>query len=84
MRVCSHHQDTTSPIAILRTQTVSETAVSITSDARDGSYNIESLQEGTEYSITVSLWRDGAISDMDTVKHSTADAGELLFSPSFV
>ena len=64
--------------------TISETAVSITSDARDGSYNIESLQEGTEYSITVSLWRDGAISDMDTVKHSTADAGELLFSPSFV
>ena len=64
--------------------TISETAVSITSDDRDGSYNIESLQEGTEYSITVSLWRDGAISDMDTVKHSTADAGELLFSPSFV
>ena len=63
--------------------TISET-VSITSDARDGSYNIESLQEGTEYSITVSLWRYGAISDMDTVKHSTADAGELLFSPSFV
>ena len=63
--------------------TISET-VSITSDARDGSYNIESLQEGTEYSVNVSLWRDGAISDMDTVKHSTADAGELLFSPSFV
>ena len=63
--------------------TISET-VSITSDARDGSYNIESLQEGTEYSVNVSLWRDGAISDMDTVKHSTAYAGELLFSPSFV
>ena len=59
--------------------TISET-VSITSDARNESYNIEGLQEGTEYSITVRLWRDGTISDMDTVKHSTADAGELLFS----
>ena len=63
--------------------TISET-VSITSDAHNGTYNIEGLQEGTEYSITVSLWRDGAVSDMDTVKHSTADAGEVLFSPSFV
>ena len=60
--------------------TISETAVSITTAARNGSYNIESLEEGTEYSVNVSLWRDGAISDMDTVKHSTADAGELLFS----
>ena len=59
--------------------TISET-VSITSDGRNGSYNIEGLQEGTEYFITVRLWRDGTISDMDTVKHSTADAGELLFS----
>ena len=31
-----------------------------------------------QYFITVRLWRDGTISDMDTVKHSTADAGELL------
>ena len=58
--------------------TISET-VSITSDARNESYNIQGLQEGTEYSITVSLWRDGAITDKDTVKHSTADAGELLY-----
>ena len=60
--------------------TISEAAVSITTAARNSSYNIEGLQEGTEYSITVSLWRDGAVSDMDTVKHSTADAGDLLFS----
>ena len=58
--------------------TISET-VSITSDARNGSYNIERLQEGTEYSITVRLLRNGTISDMDTVQHSTADAGELLY-----
>ena len=56
--------------------TISET-YSITSNE---SYNIEGLHEGTEYSITVRLWRDGAVSDMDTVKHSTVDAGELLFS----
>ena len=58
--------------------TISET-YSITSDARNESYNIKGLQEGTEYSITVRLWRNGTISDMYTVKHSTADAGELLY-----
>ena len=54
--------------------TISQT-VPIT-DGLDVSYNIEDLEEGTEYSISVRLIRGGAVTDMDTVKHSTADAGE--------
>ena len=68
--------------------TISQT-VSIT-DGSEVSYNIEDLEEGTEYSISVSLIRGGAITDVDTVKHSTADAGEpnhsntILFCMVFV
>ena len=54
--------------------TISQT-VSIT-DGSEDSYNIEDLEEGTEYSISVSLIRDGAVTDMDTVTHSIADASE--------
>ena len=49
--------------------------VSIT-DGSEDSYNIEDLEEGTGYSISVSRIKSGAITDMDTVKHSTADVGE--------
>ena len=56
--------------------TISQT-VSIT-DGSEGSYNIEGLEEGTEYSIAVSLIRGGGVTDMDTVKHFTTDAGESL------
>ena len=54
--------------------TISQT-VPIT-DGSEDSYNIEDLEEGTEYSISVSLIRGGAVTDMDNIKHSTTDAGE--------
>ena len=58
--------------------TISQT-VSI-SDGSEDSYNITDLEEGTEYFISVSLIRNGGVTDMDTVKHSTDEAGEFDYS----
>ena len=62
--------------------TISQT-VSIT-DGSEDSYNITGLEEGTEYSISVSLIRGGAVTDMDTVTHSTTGAGEPSYSDTIL
>ena len=57
--------------------TISDT-VSIT-DASDMDYDIEGLEEGTDYTITVTLLRDDdGPNDEDTEKHATADASKSL------
>ena len=57
--------------------TISDT-VSIT-DGSDMDYVIEGLQEGAEYTITVTLLQDDdGLSDEDTEKHATADASKTL------
>ena len=39
-------------------------------------YNIEGLEAGTEYTIAVILERTDGLSDRDTVRPTTADAGK--------
>ena len=56
--------------------TISDT-VSIT-DGADMDYVIEGLQEGTEYTITVTLLRDDGPSDEDTEVQAAADASKPL------
>ena len=56
--------------------TISDT-VSIT-DATDMDYVIEGLEEGTEYTITVTLLQDDGPSDDDTEIQATADASKSL------
>ena len=56
--------------------TISDT-VSIT-DGSDMDYVIEDLEEGTEYTITVTLLRDDEATDEDTEKQATADASKSL------
>ena len=56
--------------------TISDT-VSIT-DGSDMDYVIEGLEEGTEYTITVTLLRDDGPSDEDTEIQATADTRKLL------
>ena len=58
--------------------TISQT-VPITDDS-EVSYNITGLEEGTEYSISVSLIRGGVVTDMDTVTNSTAEAGKPRYT----
>ena len=53
-------------------------------DGSEDSYNIEGLEEGTEYLISVNLIRDGAVTDTGTVKNSTADAGEFDHSLTMI
>ena len=52
--------------------------VSITNDSHEGQYNVTDLEEGTDYSITVSLLRDGVATDRSTVINATAEAGKSL------
>ena len=61
--------------------TISET-IPIISGSTSGQYDIVNLQEGTEYSITVSLIRNGAITDRNTVLHHTLESGTLYLTPS--
>ena len=49
--------------------------ISIPTDSLGGSNTIEGLEEGTDYSITVDLLMDGAVSDRKTVLQATAEAG---------
>ena len=58
--------------------TDSDTVTNIDSSADD--YDIQGLQEGTEYTITVTLSRGGEATDEDTVVHTTPDAGN---TPSY-
>ena len=52
--------------------------ISIDSDALGGEREIEDLQEGTDYSITVALLVSGVITDRNTVIHATNEAGKSL------
>ena len=56
----------------------SDTVADIDTSADD--YDIQGLQEGTEYTITVTLTRGGEATDEDTVVHTTPDAGN---TPSY-
>ena len=53
--------------------TDSDTVTGIAASADD--YNIQGLEEGTEYTVTVTLSRDGGGTDVDTVIATTLDAG---------
>ena len=44
-------------------------------DASADDYNIQGLEEGTEYTVTVTLSREGGGTDVDTVIATTLDAG---------
>ena len=52
--------------------------IPIDSDALGGERDIEDLQEGTDYSITVALLVSGVITDRNTVIHATDEAGQSL------
>ena len=43
-------------------------------------YNIQGLEEGTEYTVTVTLSREGGGTDVDTVIATTLDAGMYLYN----
>ena len=47
-------------------------------DSSATSYDIEGLQEGTEYTIIVRLFRGDEATDEDTVTQATADARKTL------
>ena len=53
--------------------TDSDTMTGIAASADD--YNIQGLEEGTEYTVTVTLSREGGGTDVDTVTATTLDAG---------
>ena len=53
--------------------------ISIPTDSLGGSNNIDSLEEGTDYSITVALLVDGAVTDRNTVLQATAEAGKCVY-----
>ena len=44
-------------------------------DASADDYNIQGLEEGTEYTVTVTFSREGGGTDVDTVVTTTLDAG---------
>ena len=48
-------------------------------DSLGGDYNIVGLEEGTDYSITVALLMDGAVTDRNTVLQATAEAGKSVY-----
>ena len=52
--------------------------ISNNTDALGGEREIEDLQEGTDYSITVALLVSGVITDRNTVIHATGEAGKSL------
>ena len=52
--------------------------VSFTTDSFSGQHTIDGLQEGTDYSITVSLLSNGVATDRNIVINATAEAGILL------
>ena len=53
--------------------TDSDTVTGIVASADD--YSIQDLEEATEYTVTVTLSRDGGGTDVDTVIVTTLDAG---------
>ena len=53
--------------------TNSDIVTGIAASADD--YNIQGLEEGTEYTVTVILSREGGGTDVDTVIATTLDAG---------
>ena len=53
--------------------------ISIPTNSLGGSYNIEGLEEGIEYSITVALLMDGAVADRNTILQATAEAGKCVY-----
>ena len=58
--------------------TDSDTVTDIAASADD--YNIQGLEEGTEYTVTVTLSHDGGGTDVDTVIATTLDAGMYLYN----
>ena len=58
----------------------SDTVTDIAASADD--YNIQGLEEGTEYTVTVTLSREGGGNDVDTVIATTLDAGMYLYIQS--
>ena len=55
--------------------------IPIDSDALGGEREIEDLQEGTDYSITVALLViTGVITDRNTVIHATDEAGKSVYN----
>ena len=58
------------------TQCFSDSDTLSITDASVEGYNIEGLEEGTEYTITVILERADNASDTDTETVTTADAGK--------
>ena len=58
------------------TQCFSDSGTLSITDASAEDYNIEGLEEGTEYTITVILERTDGLSDRDTVRPTTADDGK--------
>ena len=55
------------------TQCFSDSGTLSITDASAEGYNIEGLEEGTEYTITVILERTDGLSDRDTVRPTTED-----------
>ena len=60
------------------TDCFTDTSTTTITDGSARSYNIEDLQEGTEYTIIVSLLRGDEATDEDTVTQATDDARETL------
>ena len=58
--------------------TDSDIVTGIVASADD--YNIQGLEEGTEYTVTVTLSREGGGTDVDTVIATTLDAGMYLYN----
>ena len=53
--------------------------ISIPTGSLGESYNIEGLEEGIEYSITVALLMGGAVADRNTILQATAEAGKCVY-----
>ena len=51
---------------------------SLSTASLNGQHTIDGLQEGTDYSITVSLLRDGVATDRNIAINATAETGILL------
>ena len=56
--------------------------VSFSTDSFSGQHTIDGLQEGTDYSITVSLLRDGVATDRNIVFQATPEAGKVACGSS--
>ena len=53
--------------------------ISIPTNSLGGNYSIVGLEEGTDYSITVALLMDGAVTDRNTILQATAEAGKSVY-----